>query len=46
MDILLGIIIIASGYNAGCIGLDRWVIPFINKFAAKNNNTDHVKRTA
>ncbi|MEH7094427.1 DoxX family protein [Neobacillus vireti] len=46
MDILLGVFIIAAGYNAGRIGLDRWVIPFITKFAAKNNNTDHVKRSA
>jgi len=46
MDILLGVFIIAAGYNAGRIGLDRWVIPFINKFAAKNNSTDHVKRSA
>ena len=46
MDILLGVFIIAAGYNAGRIGLDRWVIPFINKFAVKNNSTDHVKRSA
>jgi thiosulfate dehydrogenase [quinone] large subunit len=46
MDILLGVFIIAAGYNTGRIGLDRWVIPFINKFAARNNNTNHVKRSA
>ncbi|MEH7120505.1 DoxX family protein [Neobacillus vireti] len=46
MDILLGVFIIAAGHNAGRIGLDRWVIPFINKFAAKNNNTAHVKHSA
>jgi thiosulfate dehydrogenase [quinone] large subunit len=46
MDILLGVIIIAAGYNAGRIGLDRWVIPFIRKFTAKENNTAHVKHSA
>jgi thiosulfate dehydrogenase (quinone) large subunit len=46
MDILIGVIIIAAGYNAGRIGLDRWVIPFIHKFAAKENNTAQAKRSA
>ncbi|MGZ4162239.1 MAG: DoxX family membrane protein [Neobacillus sp.] len=35
MDILLGVIIIAAGYNAGRVGLDRWVIPFIRKTTFK-----------
>jgi thiosulfate dehydrogenase [quinone] large subunit len=39
MDILLGVIIIAAGYNAGRIGLDRWVIPFIRKTTIKESNT-------
>ncbi|NHM32340.1 DoxX family protein [Neobacillus terrae] len=38
MDILLGVIILAAGFNAGKIGLDRWVIPFIRKTAHKGNN--------
>ncbi|NHM33692.1 DoxX family membrane protein [Neobacillus terrae] len=38
MDILLGVIILAAGFNAGKIGLDRWVIPFIRKTAIKGNN--------
>jgi thiosulfate dehydrogenase [quinone] large subunit len=41
MDILLGVIIIAAGYNAGRIGLDRWVIPFIRRTAVKNKVTNH-----
>jgi thiosulfate dehydrogenase [quinone] large subunit len=45
MDILIGVIIIAAGYNAGRIGLDRWVIPFIRKFGTKNN-TANAKRSA
>jgi thiosulfate dehydrogenase (quinone) large subunit len=30
-DIFLGFIILTAGYNAGRVGLDRWVVPFINK---------------
>src|SRR4051794_15012486 len=40
LDILLGVFIVAAGLNAGRIGLDRWVIPYIQKFAVKGNNTD------
>jgi thiosulfate dehydrogenase (quinone) large subunit len=36
MDILLGVIIIAAGFNAGRIGLDRWVIPFIHRTTIKD----------
>jgi thiosulfate dehydrogenase [quinone] large subunit len=39
MDILLGVIIIAAGYNAGRVGLDRWVIPFIRKTTLKEKVT-------
>jgi thiosulfate dehydrogenase [quinone] large subunit len=47
LDILLGVFIVAAGLNAGRIGLDRWVIPFIRKFAVKGNHTDStVKHTA
>jgi thiosulfate dehydrogenase [quinone] large subunit len=35
LDILLGVIILTAGFNAGRIGLDRWVIPFVRKFSAK-----------
>jgi uncharacterized membrane protein YphA (DoxX/SURF4 family) len=34
-DIFLGFIILTAGYNAGKIGLDRWVVPFIRKTAKK-----------
>jgi thiosulfate dehydrogenase [quinone] large subunit len=37
LDILLGVIILFSGLNAGKIGLDRWVIPFIRKTVFKQN---------
>ncbi|MEH7549103.1 Crp/Fnr family transcriptional regulator, partial [Neobacillus vireti] len=30
-DILLGAVILFSGFNAGKFGLDRWIIPFIRK---------------
>jgi thiosulfate dehydrogenase (quinone) large subunit len=39
LDILLGVIILAAGFNAGRIGLDRWVLPFIRKITAKENKT-------
>ena len=38
MDILLGVFIVVAGYNAGRVGLDRWVIPFINKKVFKSTN--------
>ncbi len=45
MDILLGVIILTAGYNAGRIGLDRWVIPFFRKMTNKEN-TASVKISA
>jgi thiosulfate dehydrogenase (quinone) large subunit len=36
-DIILGVLILAAGYNAGRHGLDRWVIPFIRKMVKKEN---------
>jgi thiosulfate dehydrogenase (quinone) large subunit len=36
-DILLGVLIVAAGLNAGRYGLDRWVIPFIRKYSSKEN---------
>jgi thiosulfate dehydrogenase [quinone] large subunit len=35
--ILLGVFIVGSGLNAGRIGLDRWVIPFIRKTTTKDH---------
>jgi thiosulfate dehydrogenase [quinone] large subunit len=41
-DILLGVIILAAGFNAGKIGLDYWVFPFfIRKMAGKENKADY-----
>jgi len=40
LDILLGVFILAAGFNAGRIGLDYWVIPFIRKIFRKENNPD------
>jgi thiosulfate dehydrogenase (quinone) large subunit len=37
MDILIGVIILFAGFNAGKLGLDRWVIPFIKKATLKQN---------
>jgi thiosulfate dehydrogenase (quinone) large subunit len=36
-DILLGVLIVVAGLNAGRYGLDRWVIPFIRKYTSKEN---------
>jgi uncharacterized membrane protein YphA (DoxX/SURF4 family) len=38
-DIFLGVIILTAGYNAGRIGLDRWVVPFIRKTVFKGKET-------
>src|SRR3954451_4929040 len=45
-DIFLGFIILTAGYNAGRIGLDRWVIPFITKMSKKGTNTEKPKAAA
>ncbi|PLR96811.1 DoxX family membrane protein [Bacillus sp. T33-2] len=45
-DIFLGVIILVAGYNAGRIGLDRWVIPFIRKTVFKQNETAAQKVTS
>jgi thiosulfate dehydrogenase (quinone) large subunit len=34
LDILLGVFILAAGLNAGRVGIDRWLIPDIRKYAA------------
>jgi thiosulfate dehydrogenase [quinone] large subunit len=41
-DIFLGFIILTAGYNAGRIGLDRWVIPFIRKIGKKKSVKNNV----
>ena len=38
-DIFLGFIILTAGYNAGRIGLDHWVVPFIRKTVFKGRET-------
>ncbi|RDU35640.1 Crp/Fnr family transcriptional regulator [Neobacillus piezotolerans] len=37
-DILMGFIILAAGANAGKYGLDRYVLPFINKAVLKKEH--------
>ena len=46
-DILLGGIILFSGYNAGRYGLDRWGIPYIRKmvFINKENKLSHKSKS-
>lgn len=35
-DIFLGFIILTAGYNAGRIGLDRWIVPFFRRMFNKD----------
>jgi thiosulfate dehydrogenase (quinone) large subunit len=44
-DIFLGFIILTAGYNAGKIGLDRWVVPFFRKISNKTAATEKSKAT-
>ncbi|GGC79669.1 hypothetical protein GCM10007216_07710 [Thalassobacillus devorans] len=37
--VLLTVFIAVAGYNAGKIGLDRWVIPFIRQYTTKKEAT-------
>ncbi|WP_248737194.1 DoxX family protein [Neobacillus rhizosphaerae] len=45
-DIFLGFIILTAGYNAGRIGLDRWVVPFIRKFINNREGKKNSKAMA
>jgi thiosulfate dehydrogenase (quinone) large subunit len=35
-DIIMGVLIMVAGYNAGKFGLDRFVVPFFNKRFGKS----------
>ncbi|MBM7660325.1 thiosulfate dehydrogenase [quinone] large subunit [Bacillus mesophilus] len=43
-DILMGIIIMVAGYNAGRYGLDRWVIPMIKKITTREKKKEQNKK--
>ncbi|MFB5195183.1 DoxX family membrane protein [Neobacillus sp. KR4-4] len=45
-DIFLGFIILTAGYNAGRIGLDRWVVPFFKKTSKKGTGHEKAKVSA
>jgi thiosulfate dehydrogenase (quinone) large subunit len=45
-DIFLGFIILTAGYNAGRFGLDRWVVPFINKTTKTKGGKDQANSAA
>jgi thiosulfate dehydrogenase [quinone] large subunit len=45
-DIFLGFIILTAGYNAGRIGLDRWVLPLIRKMSNKTKGNEKHKTAA
>jgi thiosulfate dehydrogenase (quinone) large subunit len=44
--VLIGMFIIVSGFNAGKIGLDRRVIPFINKQILKKAKQGNFRQSA
>ncbi len=44
--LLFGMIILIAGLNAGKIGLDRWIIPFINKQILKKEEQDNLPQSA
>jgi thiosulfate dehydrogenase (quinone) large subunit len=37
-DIIMGVLIMVAGYNAGKFGLDRYVVPFFSKSIGKSVN--------
>ncbi|MHC0038374.1 DoxX family protein [Pseudoneobacillus sp. C159] len=41
-DIIMGMIIMVAGYNAGRYGLDRYVVPFIRKTIGKKENAKKI----
>jgi len=41
-DIIMSVLIIVAGMNAGKVGLDRYVIPFIKKYKQNRNEKLHV----
>jgi len=44
--VLLGIFILVAGTNAGKIGLDRWVVAYIQQVKNKKANRANVKVSA
>jgi thiosulfate dehydrogenase (quinone) large subunit len=44
--VLIGLFILVAGLNAGKIGLDRWVIPFINKQILKKEEQENLPQSA
>ncbi|MEH7072827.1 DoxX family protein [Neobacillus drentensis] len=45
-DIFIGFIILTAGYNAGRIGLDRWVVPFFTKMSKKGTGNEKANVSA
>jgi thiosulfate dehydrogenase (quinone) large subunit len=42
-DIIMGVLIMVAGYNAGKFGLDRFVVPFFKKRFGKSVNISVAK---
>lgn len=43
---IIGIFILIAGINAGKIGLDRWVIPYIKTVLSKKSESDKLTKSA
>ena len=46
IDILLGFFILTAGYNAGRIGLDRYVLPYLRKLTGKSKEESPIRSAA
>ena len=44
--VLIGMLILAAGMNAGKVGLDRWVIPYLNEFSSKKAEQEKFPQSA
>jgi thiosulfate dehydrogenase (quinone) large subunit len=41
-DIIMGVLIMVAGYNAGVLGLDRYVVPFFKKRFGKDDKGNKI----
>lgn len=44
--VLIGMFVLVAGMNAGKIGLDRWVVPYLRKVLFKKAEQEHLPRSA
>ncbi|MGG1679495.1 DoxX family protein [Neobacillus sp. NRS-1170] len=44
--VLLGLIILAAGMNAGKLGLDRWLTPYLGRLIYKKSGNEQISQSA